>query len=39
MKLPKKQKSEGYYMDKMVKNQKQMQTGHSVKSRNGQHDE
>ena len=39
MKLPKKTKSEGYYKAKMGKNQKQMQTGHSIKSRNGQQDE
>ena len=39
MKLPKKPKSEGYYKVKMGKNQKQMQTGHSVKSRNGQQEE
>ena len=35
----KKTKSEGYYKDKMGKNQKQMQTGHIVKSRNEQQDE
>ena len=34
-----KPKSEGYYRGKMEKNQKQMQTGHSVKSRNGQEEE
>ena len=32
-------KSKGYYKDKMGKNQKKMQIGHSVKSKNGQHDE
>ena len=35
----KKPKSKGYYRGKMEKNQKQMQTGHSVKSRNGQQEE
>ena len=36
----KKTKSEGYYGGKMEKkNQKQMQTGHNVKSRNGQQEE
>ena len=32
----KKTKSEGYYKGKMEKTQKQKQTGHSIKSRNGQ---
>ena len=35
----KKPKSEGYYRGKMEKNQKQKQTGCSVKSRNGQQEE
>ena len=35
----KKNKTKRYYKDKIGKNQKQMQTGHSVKSRNRQHDE
>ena len=35
----KKTKSEGYYRGKMEKNQKQKQTGCSVKSRNGQQEE
>ena len=34
--VTKKPKSEGYYRGKMEKNQKQMETGHSVKSRNEQ---
>ena len=37
--VTKKPRSKGYYKDKMGKNQKQLQTGHSVKSRNGQQDE
>ena len=37
--ITKKEKWEGYYKDKMGKNQKQMQTGHNIKSRNGQEDE
>ena len=35
----KKKKTKSYYKDKIGKNQKQMQTGHNVKSRNGQQDE
>ena len=35
----KKPKSEGYYRGKMEKYQKQMQTGHSIKSRNEQQEE
>ena len=37
--VTKNQKSEGYYRGKMEKKQKQKQTGCSVKSRNGQHEE
>ena len=37
--VTKKPKSEGYYRGKMEKNQKQKQTGCSVKSRNGQQEE
>ena len=37
--VTKKPKSEGYYRGKMEKNQKQMQTRHSIKSRNEQQDE
>ena len=37
--VTKQPKSEGYYRGKMEKNQTQMQTEHSVKSKNGQQDE
>ena len=37
--ITKKTETKSYYKDKMGKNQKQMQTGQSVKSRNVQQDE